>query len=244
MDNNNPYKGFLYSAYNDALVVEKLSEEFGTFPEMIAFHAQQCAEKNIKAVFTKRGRVPSKIHQLDSLLNEAVENGWIEASEDEVLAASILAQYAVKARYVSAREIGRGEALEAIIYANDIASMVARNGYTAVRINVKAAFLHDKELSLRQIDDIRQPEASIPFLDGDNAERPDVETPVIPVTVEPYESGDLASEVRDALLKGAKDARTSEHQLSAAERLDNVAVIAEQTDELRQKSPSIYRGSR
>jgi len=61
------------------------------------FHAQQCAEKYLKAMLVARGREFSKIHDLLVLNGECAQAGILLPMPEDQL--SILSSYAVRVRY-------------------------------------------------------------------------------------------------------------------------------------------------
>ncbi len=65
--------------------------------EQVCFHAQQAAEKAIKAVLLSRGIDFPLTHDLEELL-EIAESGFIEIPDD-VQEAGLLTPYAVETRY-------------------------------------------------------------------------------------------------------------------------------------------------
>jgi HEPN domain-containing protein len=69
----------------------------GVLPEDACFHAQQCAEKALKALLTERGIEFPRTHVLESLLDLLKVHGMsIPHSVDEAFE---LTQYAVQTRY-------------------------------------------------------------------------------------------------------------------------------------------------
>ena len=137
--------GFLYAASKDISALETLRRDsVSEHTEAIAFHAQQAAEKMLKSIFLEKGVPAPRTHDLVHLLEVARENEWIECRKREIEAAMSLSDYAVAARYEFSPEIGEGEALQAIAYCNDIAGLLERNRFTAVRADSDAHFLHDE----------------------------------------------------------------------------------------------------
>ena len=61
------------------------------------FHAQQCAEKYLKALLVQQGHSPPKIHDLEVLKILCLKFAIIVPIEDDKLA--LLTDYAVQARY-------------------------------------------------------------------------------------------------------------------------------------------------
>ncbi len=139
---NVEYPGYLYAAYKDVLAIEALSQNIDIHCEVIAFHAQQAAEKMIKNVFEANGVTPSKTHHLDDLLMEAINNKWLTATQEEIRCAIHLSHYAVAARYADTPDIGRGEALNAVLDCNKLSKLIENAGYPALAINTKATFLN------------------------------------------------------------------------------------------------------
>jgi HEPN domain-containing protein len=66
-------------------------------PESVCFHAQQCAEKYLKARVVAAGTEPSRTHSLLQLLSEAEahESMWTAFAAD----LAFLATFAVRVRY-------------------------------------------------------------------------------------------------------------------------------------------------
>lgn len=85
----------------------------GGFYEDLCFHAQQAAEKAIKAVYLKRGLTFRYTHDLDELIRVLVDSG-VEVP-DRVRDAIILTSYAWEARYPGLAEpVTEAEYQEAI----------------------------------------------------------------------------------------------------------------------------------
>lgn len=150
------YTGFLYAAHKDALVIETLVKDNAeVHSEAIAWHSQQVAEKMLKDVFMSKGVYPPKIHDVDKLLNAAIENKWLTATKEEMQAALNLTIYAVMARYESTPEISKGEALQAVIDCNEVSAMLRRNGLGYIDIDVNADYLHNQVQEVPR-DDLNQ----------------------------------------------------------------------------------------
>jgi len=65
--------------------------------DTICFHAQQAAEKSLKAFLVSRGQTVSRIHDLEALLGEAINaGGKLESLEADC---RLLTPYAVMFRY-------------------------------------------------------------------------------------------------------------------------------------------------
>ena len=69
----------------------------GAFYEDLAFHAQQCAEKALKAVYQHNGWAFRYTHDLESLLSGLRAQGV--GIPDDVVEADLLTRYASEARY-------------------------------------------------------------------------------------------------------------------------------------------------
>jgi len=77
-----------------------------------AFHAQQAAEKALKALLIALGKRPPRTHNIGQLINEL--NG-IGIETREIQQAKILTDYAVEARYPDfEEEVDEDEAVEAL----------------------------------------------------------------------------------------------------------------------------------
>ncbi len=63
----------------------------------VCFHAQQCAEKYLKALLVARGCEFSKVHDLLVLVEECAQAGILLPMPEDPL--SILSSYAVRVRY-------------------------------------------------------------------------------------------------------------------------------------------------
>jgi len=66
-------------------------------PEVICFHLQQCAEKLMKSILSKKRIYYPKIHDLETLLLLIIENGIPFSTDMELLIE--LNDYAVEGRY-------------------------------------------------------------------------------------------------------------------------------------------------
>ena len=139
MHGENELETMLYHARKDAAVTMALMKSGpAEYCEAICFHAQQAAEKNLKAVFLANGVVPRKIHGLLDLLLEAQKRKWIAVPEDIVGIAGRLEKYAVVTRYTTAPgEIAEAEAVQAVAHCDLIAHMLEENGYRAVLIDTQ-----------------------------------------------------------------------------------------------------------
>jgi HEPN domain-containing protein len=84
-------------AASDLLVCEQLTRPEGAFSEAVAFHAQQAAEKSLKALLVWRQVEFPKTHDLERLLELAGEGD--EALAESLRDAPELTPYGVEYRY-------------------------------------------------------------------------------------------------------------------------------------------------
>jgi len=93
------YKAWLNKAENDLLNIENNLKAAQIPWDTICFHAQQVAEKSLKAFLVFHGRLPSRTHDLVALLAACAEIRPDLASRQEDC--QKLSYYAVAARYPS-----------------------------------------------------------------------------------------------------------------------------------------------
>lgn len=98
----------------DRLAFRILNDHAESPDEIVLFHAQQAAEKFIKAVLAARGIIYRRTHDLFELSSLVAQQGLQVPVEQELLVR--MGPYAVEFRYLglSAPEVSRGEA-EAMI---------------------------------------------------------------------------------------------------------------------------------
>lgn len=89
--------------------------------DTVCFHAQQCAEKYLKALLTFRGSDFAKTHDLEALATR-LRNGPRPALAPDDLAR--LTRYATVTRYSGAEDIALGEARRALAAARRIRKAV------------------------------------------------------------------------------------------------------------------------
>jgi HEPN domain-containing protein len=87
----------LARAVDDETLVRKVCSDADVADAIVGFHAQQAAEKLIKAVLATHGVTFAKSHALSYLIGLAEENN-IE-SPDELSEADVLSPWAVEFRY-------------------------------------------------------------------------------------------------------------------------------------------------
>lgn len=118
---------WLRYARADLAVCQVAMERTEISPEIACFHAQQCAEKSLKALLlTKQIQFP-RTHVIEFLLDLLSDAGV--AVPEEVDEAVILTQYAVQTRYPGVWEpVTRDEAREAAALAARVLAWAAREG--------------------------------------------------------------------------------------------------------------------
>ena len=100
------------------LAVAQARGLIGVLLETLCYHAQQAAEKSIKAVLVSRGIPPPKTHNLRVLLSLLPQDISVPP---RITGAAALSNYAVEARYPDAYEpVTEGEYREAV----ELAAMV------------------------------------------------------------------------------------------------------------------------
>ena len=119
MNNPDDPRTWIAKAENDLLNIRNnLSAERVPW-DTICFHAQQAAEKLLKAFVVSRGQTVSHTHNLEALLADAVAAGGpLEALESDC---QLLTPYAVMLRYPDAAgEPSEQEAHEAVAAAQRV----------------------------------------------------------------------------------------------------------------------------
>lgn len=116
-------KAWLRSARSDLAAVRALLGEEGVLPEVVAFHAQQAAEKALKGLLVLCSVPFPRTHVLRALLDLLVENGI--ALPERVDGASTLTAYVSLTRYPSALEpVSEKEAATAVELAQAVVQWV------------------------------------------------------------------------------------------------------------------------
>lgn len=101
------------------MTVAALIDDERIAPEIVAFHAQQAAEKMLKALLVLRQVDFPRTHSIGALLALCEEAGF--AGAQELVDASSLTRYAVAARYPGEDEpVGRLEAKDAATLAAQV----------------------------------------------------------------------------------------------------------------------------
>lgn len=127
------YRGLLYAASVDVDTIDALASlGIAKYAESIGYHAQQAAEKLVKAVFEEDGEAFPFTHNIASLLNRAQELNLLDFSEECLEQAAYLSSLISLTRYADAPDFQEGEALDAIRAFAVIARMVDANGYESI----------------------------------------------------------------------------------------------------------------
>lgn len=92
-----PYRSWLAKAQHDLIALQRIMAEPGAPWDTVCYHAQQSAEKVLKAFLVFHGQAPSKTHNLDRLLTDCVvfDPTLIRLRKDCVR----LTTYGVESRY-------------------------------------------------------------------------------------------------------------------------------------------------
>jgi len=88
---------FLHKADQDLVVLEKWRSDPDISNEIIGFHAQQAAEKMLKAVLAYRGIEFPFTHRIADLIDKTVEHGMVLPERLEEI--RFLTPFAVEFRY-------------------------------------------------------------------------------------------------------------------------------------------------
>ena len=97
MPANSDADAWMAKAGNDLLCIRNNLASADVPTDAVCFHAQQAAEKAIKALIASRGLVPQRTHDLTTLLNDAHANGWTVGPLREPC--EVVNPYSVTARY-------------------------------------------------------------------------------------------------------------------------------------------------
>ena len=109
----------------DWRVLERLRERgLSEVAGAASFHAQQCAEKYLKALLEKRGLEPPRTHHLPVILD--ILGGSLQGLEQIRGACEALAPYAVNFRSPGG-EADEEDAIEAVGHAERVRSVVRRD---------------------------------------------------------------------------------------------------------------------
>jgi HEPN domain-containing protein len=88
---------WMAKAHNDLVCIRNNIAGSEVPTDAVCFHAQQAAEKAVKALIAARGNAPQRTHDLTTLLNDARAAGW---SVDPLRTpCDVVNPYSVTARY-------------------------------------------------------------------------------------------------------------------------------------------------
>jgi HEPN domain-containing protein len=90
-------QAYLEKATKDLLTAERMAQEPGDFRDVVCSHAQQCAEKALKAVLIASSSAPSRTHDLERLLEELPDS--VPVSTQLALDCSLLTDFGVAPRF-------------------------------------------------------------------------------------------------------------------------------------------------
>lgn len=116
---------WLAHAKSDVNLARLAKDHEEIFPEQVCFHAQQAAEKALKAVLLHDQITFPLIHDIEELLEIAIQNGL--SMPPDVADAGTLTPYAVEARYPGyEEEITPAQVDEAIRLAEKVLTWAAK----------------------------------------------------------------------------------------------------------------------
>lgn len=90
-------QAFLEKASKDLVTAERMAEEPGDFRDIVCFHAQQCAEKSLKAVLLAQGGEAPRTHDLERLLGAV--SAVLPSVETLTRDCTLLTDFGVAPRY-------------------------------------------------------------------------------------------------------------------------------------------------
>lgn len=136
------FRGLMYAADVDASTIRALSaDSVGAHAESVGYHAQQMAEKMLKAAFASKEIDFPFTHNIRTLLARGEEAGlFCKPAEEVVEAALFLTSLISVTRYAEAPDFQEGEAIRAINSANRVALFLRENGFESIEVNVPDAY--------------------------------------------------------------------------------------------------------
>lgn len=125
------HKDWINKAFNDLKASKKLVQGDDETLDIAAYHAHQCVEKSLKALFMYRRETVPKSHDLEFLLEKCVEQDlFIMALKKKILS---LSPYEMRTRYPDDRFfVDRSDAIEAIEIAELVLKTVAKFLYITI----------------------------------------------------------------------------------------------------------------
>jgi HEPN domain-containing protein len=125
-------RGWLRKADEDFHVARELMERDRVSYNPVGFHAQQAAEKYLKALLTRLGTQPPRTHNIGELL--ALAEATTPGIQGELQAAETLTLYGVEVRYPGERpDLDREQGTEAVRLADQVRAAVMRHLDTYLR---------------------------------------------------------------------------------------------------------------
>lgn len=127
----------LERAQEDARAIRLLLTDAEAMSNIICYHCQQCAEKQLKAALLAHGEKCEKTHNIDLLLRAAaaLPVSHPPLTDDLVIAAGKLTMMEAASRYSGLGASDRPIYSEAVAMVNKIAHWMEESGLTSVRID-------------------------------------------------------------------------------------------------------------
>ncbi|GIV64100.1 MAG: HEPN domain-containing protein [Chloroflexota bacterium] len=121
--NESNWSGWVHKAESDWEMAKRALRGQRRLPDAACYHAQQCAEKYLKAVLTFQQIEFPRIHDLDSLNQLCLQAGVMTGFERDSL--DLLTAYAVQVRYPG-EEPTEAEARRAVEIARAVRAFARR----------------------------------------------------------------------------------------------------------------------
>ncbi len=143
----NSYCGLMYAASVDAETISALARDgVDAHAESIGYHAQQLAEKMVKAAFESKEVDFPFTHNIRLLLKKAEQEELLgEPSEETIESALYLSSLISVTRYAEAPDFQEGEARRAVAASNAIAAFLEESGYDAIKVELGDESALEKE---------------------------------------------------------------------------------------------------
>lgn len=125
------FAGWLGHAERDMRLAIHLSSDFAAWKESICFHAQQAAEKFLKALIIAQHEHPAHTHELDQLVRDLGKLGFDLA--DLEADAKFLSPFAVDVRYPEEEKRGSIPEFEWIARPIEVTEAQARRAFAVAR---------------------------------------------------------------------------------------------------------------
>lgn len=125
------FAGWLAHAERDMRLAVHLSSDFAEWKESICYHAQQAAEKFLKALIIAQHAHPVRTHHLDQLVRDVRKLGFDLGDLEED--AKFLSPFAVDVRYPEDVSGGSTPAIERIARPVEVTESQARRAFAAAR---------------------------------------------------------------------------------------------------------------